>query len=82
MHCRRLVVELGASSDLAAAIDSWDEEFQAIYDRSDLPSSSFPGEATTAAWRERGERSTGRLASTLRVRTEFRTRPWGTRVDG
>ncbi|MFC6093680.1 hypothetical protein ACFP3R_30790 [Saccharothrix lopnurensis] len=67
------MVEFGARPDLAAAIDGWDEEFQAVYDRSDPASSGFPDEATTAAWHERGERLPSRLASALRVRTEFRT---------
>ncbi|MEU4446484.1 hypothetical protein AB0K14_34545 [Actinosynnema sp. NPDC050801] len=64
----RLVVEFGAPAGLATAIDACDDEFQAVYNRSDPESSGFPDEATTAAWHERGER----LAAASRVRVEFR----------
>lgn len=77
----RLVSEYGAPEDLAAAIDAWDDEFQAVYNRSDPESSGFPDEATTAAWHERGERLAERLAAALRVRTEFHTAR-GDRVFG
>ncbi|WP_158846712.1 hypothetical protein [Saccharothrix deserti] len=75
------MAEFGAPADLAAAIDAWDEELQAVYDRDDPAGSGFPDEATTAAWHERGERLAGRLASALRVRTEFHTAR-GDRVFG
>ncbi|MEJ2854144.1 MULTISPECIES: hypothetical protein [unclassified Saccharothrix] len=77
----RLVAEFGAPVDLAKAIDAWDDEFQAVYNRSDPESSGFPDEATTAAWHERGGRLAGRLAVALRVRVEFRT-ACGERVFG
>lgn len=76
-----LVAEFGAPVDLAAAIDAWDDEFQAVYNSSDPKSSGFPDEATTAAWHERGERLTERLAAALRVRIEFHTAR-GDRVFG
>ncbi|WP_158846700.1 hypothetical protein [Saccharothrix deserti] len=69
----RLVAEFGAPADVAKAIDAWDDEFQAVYNPDDPMGSGFPDEATTAAWHERGERLAGRLASALRVRTEFHT---------
>lgn len=37
----RLVAEFGASAD-SAAMDAWDDEFQAVYDRSDPIGSAFP----------------------------------------
>ncbi|WP_447005891.1 hypothetical protein ACRAKI_05135 [Saccharothrix isguenensis] len=46
------------------------EEFQTIYDPA---GSGFPDEATAAAWRERGARLAGRLASAQRVRIELHT---------
>lgn len=67
----RLVSEYGAPADLATAIDAWDDEFQAIYNRSELQSSGFPDEATMTAWYERGERLAERLADALGVRVEF-----------
>ncbi|MCS7484641.1 hypothetical protein ACFFQW_45250 [Umezawaea endophytica] len=73
----RLVSEYGALGDMAAATDAWDDEFQAVYNRSDPESLGFPGEATTAAWHERGER----LAAALPVRSEFHTAR-GDRVFG
>lgn len=67
----RLVAEFGAPADLAKAIDEWDDEYQAVYNRSDPESSGFPDEATTSAWHERGERLAERLAAALPVRVEF-----------
>lgn len=64
----RLVAEFGWPADLAAAIDAWDDEFQAVYDRNDPENSGFPDEATTAAWHGHGERLAGRLASEVSAR--------------
>ncbi|MFE9746397.1 hypothetical protein ACFYOT_15950 [Saccharothrix saharensis] len=77
----RLVAEFGAPAELAAAIDEWDDEFQAVYDRDDPASSGFPDEATTVEWHERGERLAERLAAALSVRVEFHTAR-GDRVFG
>lgn len=77
----RLGIDFGAPADLVAAIDAWDDEFQAVYDPDDPADSGFPDEATTAAWHEWGERLAERLAATLRVRTEFHTAR-GDRVFG
>ncbi|NUT48579.1 MAG: hypothetical protein HOV94_14920 [Saccharothrix sp.] len=77
----RLVAEFGAPADLVKAIDVWDDEFQAVYNRSDPESSGFPDEATTVAWHERGERLAERLAAALPVRVEFYTAR-GDRVFG
>jgi hypothetical protein len=75
------VSEYGVPENLAAAIDACDDEFQAVYNRSDPEGSGFPDESTTAAWHERGEQLTERLAAALRVRTEFHTAK-GDRVFG
>ena len=69
----RLVAEFGLPADLVAAIDAWDDEFQAVYDREDPKNSGFPDEATTAVWLEHGEGLAGRLASEVSARVEFRT---------
>lgn len=73
----RLADDFGVPVDLVAAIDAWDDEFQAVYDPDGSMNSGFSGEATTAAWHERGER----LAAVLRVRVEFHTTR-GDRVFG
>ncbi|WP_143531876.1 hypothetical protein [Saccharothrix sp. ALI-22-I] len=62
----RLVAEFDAPADVAAAIVAWDDEFQAVYNRSDPESSGFPDEAATAAWHDRGERLAEQLAAALR----------------
>jgi len=77
----RLANDFGVSADLVAAIDAWDDEFQAVYDPDDPMGSGFPDEATTTAWHERGERLAERLAATLPVRVEFHTAR-GDRVFG
>jgi hypothetical protein len=69
----RLASDFGVPADLVAAIDAWDDEFQAVYNPDDPADSGFPDEATTTAWHERGERLAKRLATVLRVRTEFHT---------
>ncbi|MFJ6675944.1 hypothetical protein ACIQMJ_33005 [Actinosynnema sp. NPDC091369] len=69
----RLVAEFGVPVGLAKEIDAWDDDFQAVYNRSDPESSGFPDEATTAAWHQQGEWLVERLAAALRVRTEFHT---------
>lgn len=73
----RLAAEFGAPVELSVAIDAWDGEFQAVYNRSDPKSSGVPDEVTTVAWHERGER----LAAALPVRVEFHTAR-GDRVFG
>lgn len=77
----RLADEFGVPADLVAAIEAWDDEFQAVYDPDDPMDSGFPDEATTAAWHERGERLAERLAAALPVRVEFHTAR-GDRVFG
>ncbi|MEU7528100.1 hypothetical protein AB0A74_20395 [Saccharothrix sp. NPDC042600] len=75
----RLGRDFGVPAHLVAAIDAWDDEFQAVYDPDDPADSGFPDEATTAAWHERGERLAEQLAAALQVLTEFHTAR-GTRV--
>ncbi|WP_309111656.1 hypothetical protein [Saccharothrix sp.] len=77
----RLGREFGVSARLVAAIDAWDDEFQAVYDPDDPADSGFPDEAATLAWHERGERLAERLAKVLQIRTEFHT-ACGDRVFG
>lgn len=77
----QLVRDFGVPADLAAAIDAWDREFQAVYESNDPAGSGFPDEVTAAAWHERGERLAERLAAVLRVRIEFHT-ACGDRVFG
>ncbi|WNV89468.1 hypothetical protein [Umezawaea sp. Da 62-37] len=67
----RLAAGHGVPADLAAAIEAWDDEFQAVFVSDDPMSSGFPDEPTTAAWRARGESLAGRLAAVLGVRVEF-----------
>ncbi|MBP2338811.1 hypothetical protein JOF41_004989 [Saccharothrix coeruleofusca] len=45
----RLASDFGVPTDLVAAIDAWDDEFQAVYDPDDPASSGFPDEAATTA---------------------------------
>lgn len=77
----RLGREFGVPAGLVAAIDAWDDEFQAVYDPDDPADSGFPDEAATVAWHERGERLAEQLAEVLEVRTEFHTAR-GDRVFG
>jgi hypothetical protein len=69
----RAVTVYGMPPDLVAAIDSWDNEFQAVYDPNDPMSSGFPDESTTAEWHERGERLAEQLAAALPIPVEFHT---------
>ncbi|MEU7526589.1 hypothetical protein AB0A74_12725 [Saccharothrix sp. NPDC042600] len=69
----RLASDFGVPSDLAADIDAWDGQFQAVYDPDDPAGSGFPDEVTTAAWHARGWRLAGRLAAAVGMRVEFHT---------
>ena len=60
-----------ADPDLAAAIEAWDDEFQAVFDHDDPMSSGFPDEATATAWRDRGEHLAQRLATALGLPVEY-----------
>ena len=66
-----LVEDYGVPAGLAAGIEVWDDEFQAVFDHDDPMASGFPDEATTTAWRDRGERLAHDLAAALGVRVEF-----------
>ncbi|MGF1647187.1 MAG: hypothetical protein ACFCVF_09760 [Kineosporiaceae bacterium] len=57
--------EVPLSSDLAADLDAWYEEYQATYDPSYPPDSAFPSEEAEQAWVARGEELSRRVAAEL-----------------
>lgn len=65
--------DFGLPADLVAAIEQWDDEFQAIYDTSDPLSSAFPDENTRRRWLRRGRELARRIAPVV----EFSV--WGVR---
>jgi hypothetical protein len=69
----RAVTVYGMPPELVAAINSWDDGSQAVYDPNDPANSGFPDETTTAAWHERGERLAEQLAAALPIPVEFHT---------
>ena len=66
-----LAADYGVPADLIAAVEAWDDEFQAVFVSDDPMSSGFPDEPTTLAWRARGESLAARLATALGVPVEF-----------
>lgn len=57
--------DLPISRELADELTSWDEEFQAIYDRDVPQDSDFPSDQKRAEWLERGEALARRLHEEL-----------------
>ena len=54
--------DFGLSDGLVALIEQWNDEFQAIYDPDDPPTSKFPDEAAERRWLDRGRELAGRIA--------------------
>lgn len=68
-----MVTELGCPTDLIEEIDSWDDEYQAVYNSDDPANSGFTDQALAMRWRERGEELASRLAQALGIPVEFTT---------
>jgi hypothetical protein len=56
---------LGISEDLAAALDAWSEEFDAIFPADDPGSAAFPSAGAEAAFHDRGRGLAARVAAEL-----------------
>ena len=56
---------LGISEDLAAALDAWSEEFDAIFPADDPGSAAFPSAGAEAAFYDRGRGLADRVAAEL-----------------
>ncbi|QUQ70818.1 toxin-antitoxin system YwqK family antitoxin [Kutzneria sp. CA-103260] len=54
--------DFGLSDGLVALIEQWDDEFQAIYQPDDPPSSEFPDEQAEQRWLDRGRELARQIA--------------------
>ncbi|MEO7234493.1 MAG: hypothetical protein ABIW80_03875 [Lapillicoccus sp.] len=69
--------ELGLPSDLAAELDAWSDDFDAIFPPDDPGSAAFASPADQAAFYARGRGLAERVAALLgdRYRVTYRSRP-------
>ena len=74
--------DFGVSDDgLIAAIQEWDQEYQAVYRPDDPASSGFDDEGRTAAWLARGLELARELGRQLPARISLTYHQLGQRVD-
>lgn len=71
---------LGVSAGLARDLESWAEEYDAIFNEDYPPDTSFPSEAAERDWVARGRALAVRLAAELGSDVEVRYREGGDEV--